>query len=275
MMFVSVIIPAFNEEKFIEQCLLSVKNQTFKQLEIIVVDDGSKDRTVEISKKYADFVINQNHLGCGRARNAGAKAASGEILVFIDADMRLHEECIEKLIAPITEGLHKGTCVVNEMVENPENKWSKLWSIAHNLPYDRRIPEGIEYMDTFRAVLKKEFLESGGYYEDRAAGEDKIGERTGFLAYAVKGAVIYHNNPDTFTRCMKDAEKFGRGCGMSVKGNEILKFIFKYSILRSVPAGIYKAAAHKKPGFIFFKIALDFMILSGFIRSFFIKKAGE
>jgi len=61
---VSVIIPAYNEEKFIEQCLLSVRNQTYKQFELIVVDDGSKDRTVEISKKYADLIINQNHLGC-------------------------------------------------------------------------------------------------------------------------------------------------------------------------------------------------------------------
>ncbi len=272
---VSVIIPAYNEEKFIEQCLLSVRNQTYKQFELIVVDDGSKDRTVEISKKYADLVIKQNHLGCGMARNAGAKAASGDILVFIDADMRLHENCIYKLIDPIIKGEHKGTCVVDEMVANPENTWSRLWSIAHNLPYDRRIPEGAEYMDTFRAILKKEFLASGGYYEDRAAGEDKVGERTGFLAYAVKDAVIYHNNPDTFVRCMKDAEKFGRGCGMSVKGNKILKFILKYSIFRSVPVGIYKAAVYKKPGFIFFKIALDFMILNGFLRSFFIKKAGE
>ncbi len=274
-MRVSVIIPAYNEEKFIEKCLISIKNQSFKDIEIIVVDDGSTDKTVEIAEKIADRVILQDHLGCGKARNIGAKSAAGEILVFIDADMYLDEECIGMLIGPIIRGEHKGTCVIDEMVANKENKWSILWSIAHNLPYDRRMPAGIEYMNTFRAIRRDDFLSSEGYYEDRCIGQDKIADRVGFNAFAVKGAVIYHYNTDTFSRCMKDAEKFGKGSVHTFKNARALVFMAKYSVFRSLPVGIIKAVRHGRPGFVFFKIALDFMILKGFIKGKFTKEAME
>ncbi len=85
--FISIIIPALNEEKYIECTLKSLKNQTFKgKFEIIVVDGMSKDNTVKIAKKYADKVIVKKTNFIGVARNAGAKIANGNILLFVDAD---------------------------------------------------------------------------------------------------------------------------------------------------------------------------------------------
>jgi glycosyltransferase involved in cell wall biosynthesis len=85
--FISVIVPALNEEKLIESCLKSIKNQDYKgKYEIIVVDGKSKDKTVEIAKKYADKVIIAEKRGIAVGRNAGAKVAKGEILLFVDAD---------------------------------------------------------------------------------------------------------------------------------------------------------------------------------------------
>jgi len=82
---ISVIIPALNEEKSIENCLISIENQDFDDFEIIVVDGSSRDRTVEIAEKYAR-VIKQRSSTIGGARREGAMAASGDTLAFTDAD---------------------------------------------------------------------------------------------------------------------------------------------------------------------------------------------
>jgi len=82
---ISVIIPALNEEKRIEQCLQSLKNQSYGDFEIIVVDGGSRDGTVEITRRYAK-VIKQKSRTIGGARREGAMVAKGDILAFTDAD---------------------------------------------------------------------------------------------------------------------------------------------------------------------------------------------
>lgn len=85
---ISVIIPVYNEEKYIERCLKSLENQTVprNEFEVILVDGHSKDRTVEIAKKYVDKVIQQKSEGIGCARNDGAKVSKGEIIATTDAD---------------------------------------------------------------------------------------------------------------------------------------------------------------------------------------------
>jgi len=95
---ISVIIPTLNEEKYLEKTLLSIKAQTIKQpYEIIVSDGKSKDRTVEIAKKYADKIVICNKKGISVGRNLGAKYAEGEILVFVDADTILLPNTLEEV----------------------------------------------------------------------------------------------------------------------------------------------------------------------------------
>ncbi len=95
---VSVIIPALNEEKYIEKTLKSVKAQSYPRIEIIVVDNGSHDSTREIAKKYADRVLIEKRKGVSYARNTGARAAKGEILLFVDADTELERDFVEKIV---------------------------------------------------------------------------------------------------------------------------------------------------------------------------------
>jgi len=84
---ISVVIPTKNEEKYIKKCLISLKKQREYVKEIIVVDGGSTDRTVEIARKYADVVLVDPSLDSpGKGRNAGASIAKGDILAFVDAD---------------------------------------------------------------------------------------------------------------------------------------------------------------------------------------------
>ena len=86
---ISVVIPSYNTEKYIGECLDSLIAQTYSNLEIIVVDDGSKDNSVRIAKSYKVKVIEQKNMGVSVARNSGVQAATGEFLHFIDADDKL------------------------------------------------------------------------------------------------------------------------------------------------------------------------------------------
>ena len=96
---ISVVIPTFNEEENIAQCLVSLSHQTVprKEYEIIVVDGGSKDATCEIAKKYADQVFIQTSKKVGGARNDGVKAASGDIIATTDADCILPPHWIRRI----------------------------------------------------------------------------------------------------------------------------------------------------------------------------------
>ncbi len=85
---ISVIIPALNEEKYIMNPLSGLKTQTYKNFETIVVDGGSKDDTVEISKKQHAKVATELRRGVAAGRNKGAKIAKGSLFVFLDADTK-------------------------------------------------------------------------------------------------------------------------------------------------------------------------------------------
>ena len=98
---VSVIIPVYNGESYLEQCLDSIIGQTLKEIEIICVNDGSKDRTQQILEKYAEKdsriqIINQENGGAGAARNAGLRIARGEYLSILDGDDFFEPDMLEK-----------------------------------------------------------------------------------------------------------------------------------------------------------------------------------
>ena len=99
---VSVIVPAYNSEKFLRQCLDSLIYQTLRNIEIIVVNDGSTDLTKLIANEYARKdtrvrIINQENRGLGAARNAGLKAAKGLYVSFIDSDDWVAKDFLSKL----------------------------------------------------------------------------------------------------------------------------------------------------------------------------------
>lgn len=100
---VSIIIPVYNVEQYLRQCLDSVVNQTLKDIEIICIDDYSSDNSLQILEEYAKkddrFIIikNNNNLGCGVSRNKCLKIAKGEYIGFVDPDDWLETDMFEKL----------------------------------------------------------------------------------------------------------------------------------------------------------------------------------
>lgn len=100
---VSIIIPVYNCEKYLDKCLSSVIAQSYQKLEIIVINDGSNDNSGKMIQEYADnyaniLPINQANSGVSAARNNGIEKASGEYLLFVDGDDYLETEYIKKLV---------------------------------------------------------------------------------------------------------------------------------------------------------------------------------
>lgn len=100
---VSIIIPCYNVEKYLDECLTSIINQTYKNLEIIVINDGSSDSTPAIIDKYAAtdnriIAIHQENAGVSEARNSGLKVLSGDYICFIDSDDKVLPEYIEHMV---------------------------------------------------------------------------------------------------------------------------------------------------------------------------------
>ena len=103
-MKLSVIIPVYNVENYLDRCLKSVEEQTYRDAEIIIVNDGSTDNSYEIVEKYAarndNFIAyTTENNGLGGARNYGLSKSSGEYVVFLDSDDYVSPDCLEKFVS--------------------------------------------------------------------------------------------------------------------------------------------------------------------------------
>lgn len=105
---ISVIIPVYNVEKYLRKCLDSVIGQTYQNLEIILIDDGSKDRSGAICDEYAEkddriICVHQQNAGVSKARNRGIELASGDYYHFLDSDDYIETDTYEYLLNKLTE----------------------------------------------------------------------------------------------------------------------------------------------------------------------------
>ena len=123
-MKVSVIIPVYNVEKYLPRCIRSVVEQTYKNLEIILVDDGTKDNSGVMCDEYASqdsriTVIHKQNGGLSSARNAGIEIATGNAVFLLDSDDYIAVDCIEKLVTLIEE--YDADISIIQMKYIPEN----------------------------------------------------------------------------------------------------------------------------------------------------------
>jgi len=161
-MNVSVIIPTYNEEKNIKRLLTSIKKQAHSGVETIIVDDGSRDRTVEIAKKFCKKVYERSHAERSVQRNFGAAKARGKYLLFVDADMELSPKVIESCLANL-DGY--GALIV------PEKTVGKGF-VSSIRKFERRMYMGDPSIEVARFFPKKVFNEFGGYDINLTGTED-------------------------------------------------------------------------------------------------------
>ena len=138
---VSIIIPVYNVEPFLARCLDSVVGQTLRGIEIICVDDGSPDRSIDILNRYAAQddrirVISQENRGLGGARNRGFDAATGEFILFVDSDDWIDPAYCERLY----EAAHP------------------IWEQCHDHPFVRGIGDGSLDLEKFQWFLLQDYL---------------------------------------------------------------------------------------------------------------------
>lgn len=135
---VSIIIPSYNVESYIGDCINSLVNQSYKKIEIICVDDGSTDNTPDIIKKYVEaennihLIVMSNH-GAGVARNEGLKYIHGEYLLFLDADDVFDNTFIEKMIHELKNTGSDITVCRSEGFDDLGNKYDMSWSLITNI----------------------------------------------------------------------------------------------------------------------------------------------
>lgn len=157
-MKVSIIIPVYNVEPYVERCLQSVMAQTYKgPLECILVDDCGKDRSMDVAVEYINRNVNDNHniefvflhhernRGLSAARNTGMTAATGDYLFFLDSDDEISDDCIEKLASPLTE--ERYDLVVGNIDTIGNDSLGKLLNLKLN---DGEVLKGKMIMDAYR-----------------------------------------------------------------------------------------------------------------------------
>jgi len=174
---ISVIIPTYCEEETIEGCLKSVVNQQFDgMIESIVVDSHSPDATRQVARRSADKVLDLNVRGVGRARNAGAKVAEGQILLFLDADTYLERNFVAEMYRTFSD---RRVVCVSGILKNLERlaPLDRLFAVSHygftNKLADISAHLGFPMFPSVGwAARKSVFLKVGGFREDIACAED-------------------------------------------------------------------------------------------------------
>lgn len=175
----SIVIPVYNSEKYIRECLESIFSQTYKNIEVIAVNDCSTDNSLEILKEYNEIKVFSTKANSrqGAARNIGIKNSTGDYILFVDADDALYKkDVVEKLAKKINDSnmpdiIYLGVKIIGkrdlELIPNEEN-CQKQYRLSEN-PFinvvsmcwknkliqenNIRFPEKIRYEDVYFAFL--------------------------------------------------------------------------------------------------------------------------
>ncbi|MBM3231758.1 glycosyltransferase family 2 protein [Candidatus Pacearchaeota archaeon] len=235
---VSVVIPMYNEKKDIPYCIRSLKAQTHKKIELILVDDGSTDTTIRVAndtarkEKIKIKILNQKHGGPGKARNFGAKNSKGEILIFVDSDMTFDKDYIKNLIKPINKEVI-GTTHDNEIVLNTKNIWSRCWG------HIRVSPKDADKVKIFRAIDRKKFLDLGGFDPDYGYADDQtLWFKHKVKPIVAKNTVCYHKNPENLKQIYSQSRWIGASIDNLFTRTKIVNKLFPFFLYLISPIAI-------------------------------------
>ncbi len=175
---VSVIIPLYNQSKFVGQAINSVLDQTYKNIEIIVVNDGSTDDPGIVLGKFKNMIniINQDNAGLSNARNTGIKNSSGEYLQFLDADDILTKDKIEKQINTFLTDIENLSYCKIEILNDMDNRISSRTTYEFNNIFSHYYLFWKPYPTPIHSLIfhKDIFNKYGLFEEELNANEDRF-----------------------------------------------------------------------------------------------------
>ncbi len=209
---VSVIIPTLNSEKLILNCLKSIKNQTYKNIEIIVVDGHSKDRTVDIAKRYAKVYIygpdqsKERVFGGPYQRNYGVSKAKGKYIYYVDSDMELTPNVIKDCVYLINKKNADAVIV-------PEESFGKsFWAKCKWL--ERRCYWGDDLIEAPRFIKRDVWNKLGGLDVKLGGGDDWDFHRrlklNGYKIVRTKELVMHNEGELTLRKLFKKKFIYGK-----------------------------------------------------------------
>lgn len=244
--FLSVIVPVYNGEKYIKRCINSIQNQTYKNLEIIVVNDGSIDNTLNIIEELAKEdervkIFSTENQGVSSARNFGMKKAIGEYISFVDSDDFIYSNHFEKMMKHKEYDLIMGNGYFelenNQIVK--ENVRTGEGSISSDEAIKKIFSEDI-YGTVWRAVFKKKIIEKNNLqFRKLKISEDMIFlfeymlkiseiyyvERAGYVYNRANSLNVVNNMGDN--KYLEDYISFPKLL------NEIFKTAYKYEVFKN------------------------------------------
>ena len=175
MLLVSIIVPVFNSEKYLPECIQSILNQTYKYFELILVDDGSTDNSLSICSYFSNIdkrvkVISQENSGAPIARNKGLFSSNGSYVMFFDSDDIMVQNCLETMISAISKN-NIDLCIAN--YETFSNSTKKIRYKNFNKRFNSK--SSYCYIDPFpgtKLIKKQVLLENNLTFANLKIGQD-------------------------------------------------------------------------------------------------------
>lgn len=195
---VSVIVPIYNVEEYIKECIDSIINQTYKNLEIILVNDGSKDKSIEIVNEYEDSrikIITKENGGLSSARNRGIEEATGEYIFHVDGDDFIETNVIKNLVNKLNKYDEDIDVIVGDLTLWTTNT-KKVWK-------DSLLNEGQIY--TGKQYLEEHFFVGKGCYSSC----NKLWKRSLYIDNGIRHPleISLGEDSNTVVRLMYNAKK--------------------------------------------------------------------
>ena len=252
---ISIIIPLYNKEHSIRETLSSILSQSYKDFEIVVVNDGSKDNSVSVVESICDSrirLINKENEGVSKTRNRGIMEAKGEWVLFLDADDTMENGCLQSLI-----DLGKQFPQANVLCGNFITRTEKDDINSSSIKESCLIPDPFKFiwkkkwnMRLGSFIAKKEILPQ--YPENMAKGEDVLYcfniLNNGITAYTPHNTMVYVRENSELSGKLLPLEKC-LSWGMTFKGtNTYQKSIYIDILIKGILVYLFK---YKKPSYSF------------------------
>jgi len=205
-MKISVIVPAYNEEKYLGATLEHIKSALGGLLdpELIVVDNESTDATRQIAESYGATIVDESEHNIGLVRNTGARRARGDVIVFVDADTCVPPRLFEKIVEAMSDESCPGGSVAVEYSEGMTAWTSRYVSLCQSIGRRTRIRQGATQF-----CRSDFFARLGGYDPTIWVGEDvEFHQRLDRLARSLGGRTIFIEEPPVLTSSRRFA-RFG------------------------------------------------------------------
>ncbi|TKJ26351.1 MAG: hypothetical protein CEE42_04795 [Promethearchaeota archaeon Loki_b31] len=224
---VSLVIPTYNRLMKLFRLLKSLNRLTPLPDEVIIIDDHSTDQTPELLKRWKDLgngickkiVLKDQNKGPAHSRNIGIELASNKLVAFIDDDVVIKSDWVEKITAPLSNA-HKSLVGVGGVVNAFKKHIISQYYVIHNI---LEAPIQLNYLPTVNCFFKKEHLMEVGGFDDNflfAGGEDtdlclRLKKR-GFFFDKVQDAIVYHDFSPNFIDFCHTWLRYGKGTHLAI-----------------------------------------------------------